>query len=397
MPSSIDWQRIRDAVEIDPSLAYLNTGTSGLVTKTVHAQAQERRSRLHRNPTETVWRADWEELWQSRQRLASHIGTTPDRLIFFQNISHAINTFCLSVQLPPGSEILMTDHEYGAMRRAWERAAARRKWTLKTVSLPVGANEPQRYADAILEGCTSKTRLLYVSHVLYTTGLVLPLAEICRAARERNVLTFVDGAHAPGMLPLQLNELGAHFYTANLHKWFMAPVGAAFAFVEQAQAIHWEPWQVSWAYGEESTHPNERDAFGSTPWIRQFEMEGTRDTTPWFTLHRCCDFLESIGYAEIQARHHELSTHVRDALAKVSSLQLVTPNHSALRGGLTAFEIPSRINGEALRRRLWTNHRIEINWIELDGHQYMRISTHVYNTHEEIQRLASAMRAELAG
>jgi isopenicillin-N epimerase len=384
---------------MDPSIFYLNTGTSGLISKAVYQRAMDFRARLYRDPTDAVWRSPWDELWQSRKRLAVHLKTTPDRLVLFQNISHAINTFCNSVDFPPGSEVVLTDHEYGSMRHAWERAASRRGWKLCTVRLPILAADPQpadpqQYIDSIAGQLGRNTRLLYLSHVLYSTGLVLPLAEICRIARKRDVLVFVDGAHAPGMLPLDLTSLGAHFYAANLHKWFMAPVGAAFLYVEHGYERHLEPWQVSWGYHDDRTHPNQRNEFGSTPWIRQFEMEGTRDTTPWLTLALCCDFLESIGYAKILERHYELSNRVRNSLDGLFGLRLVTPNHRSLRGGLTAFAVPEGYNGHALRSRLWTNQRVEVNLVELDARQYLRVSTHVYNTELEVEALEQAIRAE---
>jgi isopenicillin-N epimerase len=195
MTNHIDWNKVRESVELDPSIAYLNTGTSGLVPKSVFSASQSSREALAHNPTDFVWRAHSETLWNSRLRLASHLGTLPDRLVFFQNISHAINTVCLSMDLPAGSEILMTDHEYGSMRWAWERAAQCNGWRLITVPLPIHSNDDLEYIDAIRNKMSARTRLLYFSHVLYTTGHVLPAQEICRMARDRNVATMVDGAH----------------------------------------------------------------------------------------------------------------------------------------------------------------------------------------------------------
>lgn len=388
---ALDWMTIRSSVERDPDVVYLNTGTSGLVSKGVNQRAMELRTSLHRNPTDTVWRSFAEELWTSRSRLANHLGTPPDRLIFFTNISHAINTFCLSVDLPPGSQILMTDHEYGAMRFAWERSASRRGWTVQTATLPIGEEDPDAYVQAVFRHVQPSTRLLYVSHVLYSTGLVMPLQRIADEAAERGILVFVDGAHAPGMLPLPMQSLRVPFYAANLHKWFMAPVGAAFLHVAEGMEHHLAPWQVSWAWHDDRSRPNERNEFGSTPWIRQFEMEGTRDITPWRVVHLCCDFLESIGPSAITARHHELSQYVRQCIPPTSSMRLVTPENDLLRGGLTAYQLPRGYDGHALRSRLWNEDRIEINVVELNGVQYLRISTHVYNVEEEIDFLAQSI------
>lgn len=391
----MDWERVRQSVEMDPAVVYLNTGTSGLVPKTVHARAVQLREQLHRNPTDAVWREPWGELWQSRVRLARHLGTTPDRLVFFGNISQAINTFCLSVDLPAGAEIVMTDQEYGSMQTAWRRAAGRRGWRIRLAPLPIGEEDPSRYLEAIESRWSADTRLLYLSHVLYSTGHALPLEEIARRARQRGILVFVDGAHGPGMLPLDLGGLGAHFYAANLHKWFLAPVGAAFLFVERGMEEHLQPWQVSWAFEEDRSRPDEPNAFGSTPWIRQFEMEGTRDITPWRVLHLCCDFHEAIAPEARQRRFLELSDAVRAKLEGLGAMRCVTPRNPRLRGALTSFLVPTHLDGQALRQRLWERHRVEINLVELGRAQYFRVSTHLYNTQGEIDALAQALGREL--
>lgn len=355
----------------------------------------ELRVELHHNPTRGAWLAPWDELWHSRLRLSQSTGTTPDRLIFFTNISQAINTFCLSANLPAGSEILLTDHEYGSMRMAWERAAKRRGWHLRVVSLPLNQQNPDRYIDAITSQWTKASRLLYLSHILYSTGHVLPLKPIIQQARKAGILVFVDGAHAPGMIPLNLSELGAHFYAANLHKWFLAPVGAAFLYVEQGMEDHLEPWQVSWAYHDDSSQPNARNEFGSTPWIRQFEMEGTRDITPWRVVHLCCDFHDAIPDAAKEKRFRELSQLVRKSLNGVGGLTCITPETPQLQAGLTSFIVPPSIDGQRLRQGLWDRHRIELNLIAIGGVDYLRISTHIYNCEEEIEALAHAVRCEI--
>lgn len=391
----MDWKCIRDSIEMDPTQIYLNTGTSGLAPKLVHHRAAALREELHHNPTRAAWREPWEELWISRVRLAVHLGTAPDRLIFFTNVSHAINTFCLSVDLPAGSEILVSDHEYGAMRMAWDRASQRRGWHVRSATLPIRSANPRDYVQAIESQMTAHTRLLYLSHVLYSTGHILPIEEIIARARRRGILVFVDGAHGPGMLALNLNHLGAHFYAANLHKWFLTPVGAAFLFVEKGMEEHLEPWQVSWAYQDDRSRPHEPNEFGSTPWIRQFEMEGTRDLTPWRVIHLCCDFHETIPDAARQERLHALGEQVRKSLDGVGGMECITPENPILRGGLTSFVLPASIDGNALRQTLWDHYRIEVNLVELGGFQYLRISTHVYNNEEEIEALTRAVRAEL--
>lgn len=389
--ASIDWQQVRSLVEMHPDYTYLNTGTSSLVPKTVHRASLECRTKLHHNPTDYVWRAMGEELWKSRSRLASYIGTTPDRVIFFTNISQIINTFCMSVQLPKGSEILLSDHEYLAMRWAWERAARRHGWKIATFTLPVTTEDPQAIIDAMAAAITSDTKLLFTSHILYTTGMVLPMQAMCKLARSKGILTFIDGAHTPGMLPLNLSTLGADFYSSNLHKWFMSEVGTAFLYVAPGLEHHLEPWQVSWGYHYSRSTPHQQNEFGSTPWIRQFEMEGTRDLTPWFLVHHNCDFFEALGQQNIAQRQAELSNYCRKTVSGVGDLKLMTPTHPELRGGLTAFLVPPHIDGQLARKHLWDDDKVEINLIDHHLGQFLRVSTHVYNNEADVDKLATAV------
>lgn len=392
----MDWNSVRDRIELDPSIAYLNTGTSGLVPKSVHAASIQSRTRLHHNPTDYVWRSMHESLWNSRERLAQHLSTSPERLIFFQNVSHAINTFCVGLDLPPDSEILLSDHEYAAMRWAWDQAAALHRWKIVVCEIPHFPYDEERFVSRIHEHISPQTRVIYLSHILYTTGIVLPIARICQFARQRGILTFIDGAHGPGMVPLALDALGADFYAANLHKWFLAEVGAAFLFVAPGCEDWIAPWQVSWGYRDDRSTPHLRNQFGSTAGIRRFEMEGTRDITPWHLLPLNCDFLESIGYEALRRRHHELSESVGHEIDQIGGLQLITSRERSQFGGITSFQIPTGIDGQSVRQRLWEDHRIEINVLDWNNQQFLRVSTHIYNTFDEIERLAKGLRGLLA-
>lgn len=384
-----DWFAVRDAVMKHPDVTYLNAGSISITPRVVYEQTVALREKMHGNPVDYVWRTSGEPLWKSRCRLAEFVGTTPERLILAQNVSQAINFIAGSIQLPGDGEILTTDHEYLAMRWAWDRAAERLKMPIRTMQLPIAVKEPGEVAEAVIRAMGPKTKLLLISHILYTMGMVLPLEPICKAARERGILTVVDGAHGPGMIPLRLDELGADFYATNLHKWFMAPNGSGFLYVAPGLEDRITPWQVSWGWKYDRSKAHEQGAFGCTYWQRSFEFEGTRDITPWLTLGTGCDFLDSIGKEAIRARHFELSNLVRELFGGLEGLEVVTPNHPDLRGGLTALRMPKDVDGHAARKHLWEKHKIEINMVDHPDGPYFRTSTHVYNLPEEIRKLAS--------
>jgi isopenicillin-N epimerase len=382
-----NWNAISQAVYKNPAVTYLNAGSISITPKVVYNEACRLREVMHGNPVDYVWRTSGEPLWKSRCRLAQYVGTSPERLILTQNVSQAINFITSSLKL--SGEVLTTDHEYLAMRWAWERATTRQNVPLRTVQLPLSPQSSEELADAIIRSFTSRTQVLFISHILYTTGMVLPLKSICEAAKQAGIITIIDGAHGPGMIPLKLDDLGADFYATNLHKWFMSPNGAGFLYVKPGREELIQPWQVSWGYKYDASKSHTRSEYGCTYWQRSFEFEGTRDITPWLTIGTGADFLEGIGQGTIRQRHHDLSDLARQEFTGLEGLELVTPNHLELRGGLTAFRMPKEIDGDRCRKHLWEQHRIEINMVPHPDGPYFRLSTHIYNREHEIEKLAS--------
>jgi isopenicillin-N epimerase len=232
--------------------------------------------------------------------------------------------------------------------------------------------------------------LLFFSHVLSPTGLVLPAREICAEARRRGVLTVIDGAHAPAMVPLDLAGLGCDFYGGNCHKWLLAPTGSGFLYVGPGNEDRLQPLQVSWGWHHDRTRPDDRDEFGATPRLRQFEFEGTRDPCPWLAVPAAIDFQAGLGWERVRGRIAELASYVRRRLDGLAGLSLATPPQPELHGSMIAFRLPEGVDILALRRGLW-EHRIEAPIVERPEGPLIRISTHFYNTTGEIDQLAGAL------
>ncbi len=388
------WQAARAELLVDPTVAYLNTGSYAPTPRPVFDRVTELRRELAAQPVDFLWRQLPERLWNARECLAEFVHADPRRLVFTVNVTAAINLVAGSLRLAAPGEILMTNHEYGSMVSAWERAAQHQGLTIRKARLPFGPREPGELVEAVVSEIGPATRVLFLSHVCYTTGTVLPVREICREARRRGVLTVIDGAHAPGMVPVDLMGIECDFYAANLHKWVLAPIGAGFLYVAPGQEDRLQPLLVSWGYYYDRSRADQRDEFGATPRLRSFEFEGTRDPSPWLAVPSARAFHERFGAAAIRRRDHELSDYVRVALRQFSTLQLVTPEHAELRGALTAYELPALDLG-ALRRGLWEECRIEVPIVEHPEGNFLRVSTHFYNPEEEIDRLAAALRTLL--
>jgi len=385
------WFQIREQILLDPTVANLNTGSFGPLPRVVFDRVTELRRRLAEEPMDFFLRQGPPLLWQARERLAQFLGCRPERLIFTGNVTSGINTIAAGLHLAAPGEILLSDHEYGAMHWCWERAAQRQGSTLRTLPLPSKAESADEIVEAFRKAITEKTRLLFFSHVLSPTGLVLPAAAICAEARRRGVLTVVDGAHAPAMIPLDLDRLGADFYGGNCHKWLLAPSGAGFLHFGQGNEDRLEPMQVSWGWHADRTRLDERDEFGSTLRIRRFEFEGTRDPCPWLAVPSAIDFQQGIGPANIRSRNAELVTYTRQRLGQLE-LTPATPVHPKLQGFMTAFRLPDRVAANPLRQHLWDKYRIEVPVVERPDCLLLRVSTHFYNLKEEIDRLAVAVK-----
>jgi isopenicillin-N epimerase len=335
-------------------------------------------------------------LWESRERAARFLNTDPRRLVFTFNVSAAINLIAASLRLSSPGEILLTDHEYGAMHWCWEREAIRQGLTLRTFPLPTMAKSPAEIVEAAIAAMTSKTRLFFFSHVLSPTGLVLPAKELCTEARRRGIISVVDGAHAPVMIPLDVTDVAADFYTGNFHKWLLAPTNSGFLVMGPGNEDRLQPLHVSWGYHHERNRLDEPDDFGSTPRIRHLEFEGTRDPCPWLSIPEAITFQEKIGFDRIRSRIAELAAYVRKRIGGLG-LPSATPAEPGMHGALTAFELPFKgpEKAVALRKAIW-KHRIEIPIIERPERLLIRVSTHFYNTEEEIERLAEVLPESFA-
>ncbi len=390
MPS-VSWSDARARMLLDPTVANLNTGSFGLLPRPVFERATELRRRLAEEPMDFFLRQGPPLLWRAREELAAFVGADPRRLVFTANVTAAVNLVAASLRLAAPGEILLSDHEYGAMHWCWERAAQRQGLTLRTFPLPILAEDPAAIVEAARAALTPRTRLFFFSHVLSPTGLVLPARELCAEARRRGVLTAIDGAHAPAMVPLDLSKLGCDFYGANGHKWLLAPTGSGFLYVAPGNEDRLEPLQVSWGYRRDRRRLDERDEFGTTPRLRAFEFEGTRDPCAWLAVPDAIRFQADLGWEAIRRRNAELAGLVRARLGGLCGLRPVTPANPALHGFMTAFRLPAGVDPPRLRQELWERHRIEIPIVERPEGPLVRVSTHFYNTEDEIARLADAL------
>lgn len=350
---------------LDREVAYLNHGSYGACTRAVFEEYQRIQLELERGPTDFFTRrvapGFWDgrdqpgELFEAREALARFVGARAEDLVFAPNATSALNAVIRSLPLEPGDEVLTTAHEYGAISRTWEFAGA---------SLVVC--EPGEIASRI----GPRTRAVSVSHITSPTALVLPVEEVCAAARQAGVLAIVDGAHAPGQLPLDLEALGADVYAGNCHKWLCAPKGAGFLWARPEHHNWIEPLVVSWGYRDDA-------GFGE-----RHGWAGTRDPAAYLAVPKAIEV------------HATFAPDQQRVLADEATRRLADAGYPRIAGEpapfMRAVELPAGEPDE-LWARLYADFRVEVPVYEWEGRRLLRVSIGPYNDEEDIDRLLSAL------
>ena len=374
-------------------MVFLNHGSFGASPRPVLAAQDAHRARLEAEPVRFMVRELEPLLDAARERLAAFLGAPADGIAFVPNATTGVNSVLRSLRLEEGDELLVTDHEYNASRNALDAAARAARAKVVPVAVPFPVASPDEVAARILERATPRTRLLLVDHVTSPTALVLPVAGLVRAMSARGVDTLVDGAHAPGMLPLDLAALGAAYYTGNLHKWCCAPKGSAFLYVREDRRADVRPLVVS--HGANSTRTDRSRYF------LEFDWTGTFDPTAWLSVPAALDFMGGLfpgGWPELMARNHALAREARDILAE--ALGVAPPAPDAMLGSMAALPLPdgkartaAALYGDPLQDELFARG-IEVPIVPWPRppRRLVRVSAQAYNEAAEYRRLAAALR-----
>jgi len=383
---------MRELFLLDPDVIFLNHGSFGACPKPVFAELQRWQLEMERNPVEFLGRRSAALLRAARQRLATYLDAALDDLVFVPNATTGVNTVARSLQLQPGDEVLTTDHEYGACDATWRLVCERAGAHYRRVQIPLPF-DAESFVARLMAAVTPRTRLIFLSHITSNTALIFPVAALCAAARERGIATLVDGAHAPGQIDLSLNAVGADFYTGNCHKWLCAPKGAAFLHVrpEHHAAVHAPV--VSWGYvaSESEGGHTEFDAYvGQTLLERRLQWQGTHDIAAWLSVPAALDFLTAHGWPERRAECHTRALALQARVGARNGLKPIGRDEDF--GQMVP--IPVRCSEpEALRARLFEQHRIEVPVTQHAGQVFVRVSVQAYTSDAELLVLENALAA----
>ena len=376
------WRDLAAKFRIRPGTIYLNHGSYGPTPDVVRSARRSLLQRLEEQPMDFFVRQHEHELLAAKQKLAEFLGTESQNLVFVENATTGINVVASSLSFSATDEILITDHDYGAVNRTWLRASRQQGATVKCVSLPWKIESVDQLIDCLIAETTERTRLLSISHITSPTGLVLPIKRIVDAFHDRGILVCIDGPHAPAQVELSLNELGCDFYAASCHKWLSAPLGAGFLYVSPSQQSSIQPLVKSWG----RLLPQVPET-----WSDEFTWTGTRDPSAYLSVPVAIEFLETIGLDAFRERTRWLAAYAEHRLCELCGTTPIASRETGWYASMAHVPLPPG-DWSNLQRRLWEEASIEIPIIHFAGRWFVRVSCHLYNTTAHIDLLVSTLK-----
>ncbi|MBP7934449.1 MAG: aminotransferase class V-fold PLP-dependent enzyme [Phycisphaerae bacterium] len=383
---------------LDPSIVMLNHGAFGACPRPVLELQARLRKRMEERPVPFLVRDMFPLLDESRRCLASLVGGRPENLVFVHNATAAVNAVVRSLRFRPGDQLLVTDHGYNACSNVVRYVARRQDAEAVVAKVPVPIQSPQEVLDAVLGCVTDRTRLAVLDHVTSPTAAVFPIQELVRRLAERGVDVLVDGAHAPGMLPLDLDQLGAAYYTGNCHKWLCAPKGSAFLYVRPDRQEGIQPPIISHGYNQ--------PRLGYTSFQDAFDWQGTDDPTAWLCVGQAIRFVSTLVPSGLDGlmRHnretvlaarrmlcHRLGTQPACSEEMIGSIAAVRlPDvPAATEPADPAAPVPLPRLGRILADRF--SIEVPVFYWPAPRQAMLRVAAQVYNNAGQYDRLADAL------
>ena len=371
---------------LEPGVDFLNHGSFGAVPRVVFEAQAEWRRRIEAAPVEVIARRRLALVDEAKEPVGRWLGMRGDDFGLVTNATEGVNAVLHSLRFAPGDELLTTSHVYNAVRQAMKFTCARSGAAYREVDVPHVIRGPGDVVDAVVGGMTARTRLVVIDHVTSPTATVFPVERVAAECAARGVDVLVDGAHAPGMVPLNVEAIGAAYYAGNLHKWSFAPRGAGFLWArpDRQAAIH--PTVISHHYNE--------------GFCREFSWQGTRDYSAWLAIPRAIRFTADLGGDAVRRHNHALAVWAHGMLLdRLNVPRPLTPPDGSMLGSMAAVQLPERLAAlgdaelEALQQSLYTQHRLEVPLMRLNPQTLLlRVSCQVYNTPKQYERVADVIR-----
>lgn len=363
-------------------ITFLNFGSFGACPKPVFEEYQKYQLELEKEPVQFIAINGAENLKKSRIVLSEYINCNADDLVYVTNPSYAINIIAKSFNLKAGDEILSTNLEYGALDRTWnyycKKAGA--KYVRQPINLPLITKE--KFIEDFFKGLTNKTKAIFISQITSSTALIFPVKEICELAKERGLITIVDGAHVPGHIPLNLAEMKADIYTGACHKWMCTPKGCSFLYIKKEFQNLFDPLIVSWGY--ESMYPSH------SQFLDYNQMQGTRDFSAFLSVPKAIEFLKENNWEKVSSNCRQLAHKNYVRFCDLLNTEPLCPVTDEFLGQMCSAPIKTS-QPEKLQRLLYEKYKIEIPVMKHDGQVFIRYSIQVFNDQQDLDNLYNAL------
>lgn len=383
MDYNCSMQHIKKYFLLDSSVIFLNHGSFGATPKPVFQTCQNWQRELERQPVEFLGRRYNGLMAEARTALADYLGTRADNVVYTQNVTISLNIVARSLELGAGDEVLTTDQEYGAMDRTWRFLSKERGFAYIQKGFPLPLTTKSEFVEQFWRGVTPQTRVIFLSHITSPTAIIFPIEEIIQRARAAGIITVIDGAHAPGQIPLDLDALGADFYGGNLHKWLCAPKGAGFLYARPEMQKWLKPLVVSWGY--ESMMPS------ASTFIDHHEWWGTRDIAAFLSVPAAIEFQKKHDWEKIRMACNQLARETQKRICDLTGLPPLHSDADHWFRQMFAAPLPADTDIAALKQRLYDEYRIEVPLIDWNGRKLIRVSIQGYNSRKDTDALLSAL------
>ncbi len=368
---------------LNPNITYLNFGSFGACPKPIFEDYQKWQLKIETEPVQFMTVNGPRHLKAAREALAQYIHCDSNDVVYVTNPSYGINIIAKSLQLHAGDEILSTNLEYGALDRTWnyycKRAGA--KYVRQEVTLPLVSKE--QFIEDFFKAATDKTKAIFISHITSATALIFPVKEICNIAKSKGLFTIVDGAHVPGHIPLNIEELNPDVYTGACHKWMCAPKGCSFLYVKKEWQNLFDPLLISWGY--DSAAPPQ------SQFLDYHQLQGTRDYSAFLSVPKTIQFLKENDWPAVAASCRQLahSNYVR--FCDVLKSQPLCPVTDEFLGQMCSIPVTTS-QPEKLQRLLFEKYSIEAPVMRQGNLTFIRYSIQAFNSQEDLDKLYNALK-----
>lgn len=365
-------------------ITYLNYGSFGACAKPVFERYQQYQLELEQEAVQFITVNGPQYLERSRKALGSYINCHQDDVVFVPNPSYAVNIVAKSFDLKPGDEILSTNLEYGACDRTWSYYCKKAGAIYKRQPIRLPLTSKEDFIEQFFQGLTAKTRMIFISQLTSATGLRFPVEEICAIAKEKGLITFVDGAHGPGQVAVDVQAMQADMYTGACHKWMMTPKGSSFLYVKKEFQSWLDPLTVSWGYN--AIHPSH------SQFLDYHQMQGTRDFSAFLTIPDAIAFMEKYDWVNVAAHYRKLTQDNAAEFCRLLQTEPLAPVTDDFIAQLFSAKIKTT-EPEKLQKHLFNEFKIEIPVMRQGDDIYLRYSLHAINSQQDIDTLFNAITA----